>query len=196
MKSIKSVFFICMVWSGFFNVFAQVQEKKLSDYRETPKTLVSVALFPAFYLNTETLLFKNITLKNEAGIPWGLGISDKLHFSYEVVHTSGLNWYYNFSKRKQKGKNILGFSGNYIGVFSSFGLFAPYLTKFDIPYDEYLKRHWSVGAWFGMQRTFGKRQRGFLDWKAGVQYFPYAFVPKLSPTLQLRVGFRLTRVGK
>ncbi len=175
---------------------AQTKEEHSSLLRFPRKTLVSAALFPSFYLNTETLLSRNITLKNEIGIPWNIyKSSDRTSFVYQITYTGSLNWYYNFSRRLKKEKNIQGFSGNYFALFSRAGVFHPYLLKYDIPWSEFMKHGLSFGVMYGMQRTFGKKQRGFYDLGAGISYTPYG-KSKFLPELKARIGLRLTKISE
>ncbi len=104
---------------------------------------------------------------------------------YGIFLTSELayRYYYNFEKRKRKGKNTSKNSANYIAVTSAFTLGDPLIGEIETNVDY----AGLVGPVWGFQRTYGA---GFnLGLELGIGYRFDNLDSDLSPIINFRLGW-------
>jgi hypothetical protein len=121
-------------------------------------------------------------------------------FSPNVNIEENLKFYHNYKRRLEKGKNISGFSGNYLAVFS----FINFNNSRSNYYQDNLfadqEPYFAVGLKYGIQRRIGNF--GFIDAFFGIQnYTTSAFnsvddrtIQKNDLILGVRAGFALESI--
>ncbi len=87
------------------------------------QAVLRASLLPGAGISLETSIFKNITLKNEIflepNFAWETDLytlKNKLVYYPTISYMGAVRYYYNFSKRKKREKNINNFSGNYLAI--------------------------------------------------------------------------------
>jgi len=104
-------------------------------------------------------------------------------FGVYPVFSGQYNYYYNFERRKEKGKNISGNSGNYIAAKAILQDGRAIIGDLDLISDTTLV----VGSVYGFQRTYKK---GFsFVFETGLGYYEDDFNKGLAVLLDIKLGW-------
>jgi Protein of unknown function (DUF3575) len=93
-------------------------------------------------------------------------------------------YYYNFEKRKKKGKNISGNSGNYLALGSSY-----YFKSLDEAKDVSFNDGFSTSLVWGLQRTY--KNKLYINLNAGLGYNFSVPVRNVKPVINFTLGYIL-----
>lgn len=126
---------------------------------------------------------------------------------YAITPDITLKYYFNRARRERMGKNIIGFSGDYISAGLNYSITddrsfyyyqisdsyidLPVLADQSITDDLYHYYSWHV--LYGLQRRFGKV--AYVDVAGGIErnYFGDDGMSKVLPTIRIKIGFALSR---
>ena len=148
--------------------------------------------FFGVFVNNEYAVSKKIALRSEIGYELiGYAYSEALGSSYKMmpVFTFEPRWYYNLTRRENKGKNITANSGNFVGIKTSFNPNVLTISKDELEYSLITM----IPTW-GLRRKMGKHFNfetgfgiggGYLFYKDAV-YQDYLY---LAINLHLRFGY-------
>jgi hypothetical protein len=154
-------------------------------------------------LTIEQRIWKNLTV--EPSITFSsLAWSSELGINFAFNPNVSLKYYFNKKRRERLGKNVIGFSGDYISVnfsysvtddknFFEYELGDNFLNLEDG--DELTADFYNYASWnimYGIQRKFGKL--AYADISGGIQrsYFGDYGISKVLPVIKLRLGFALS----
>ena len=158
--------------------------------------------------NVEKGLFKVNALF--LGISYELGAGENTTFNFDLVIGFAINGgsnrdtefglypglgaefrnYYNMDRRLEKGKNITGNSGNYIGVLNQFYFGTPVVGDLEYSSDYY----YNLAAVYGFQRTY---EKGFyFSVAVGPALFVDEFDTDAGILIDAKLGWVLGRRNK
>ncbi len=150
-----------------------------------------------FWGHNESKLSNSIALRTELGLAGGIYWHSNSHISvFEYALTPEMTleprWYYNLNKRKKKGKNINGNSGNFLSLNVNY--FTDWFIISNVKNTEIDSQIWIVPSW-GIKRNIGNH----FTFETGVGIGAKFYLEnkdfndnesKIIFNLHLRIGYR------
>lgn len=122
----KKIWFTLVICGWAFMANAQMTKTEKPDRVTTvnvEKSIFSIQTgYLGIWINNEARLSNSIVLRSELGFAaqiWGISL-EKTGFLLTPQVTLEPRWYYNLKKRKSKSKKIIGNSGNFIALQTSY----------------------------------------------------------------------------
>lgn len=155
-------------------------------------------------LTMEQRIWKDATLEPSATFS-SLDWSQAEGIRFAITPDVCLKYYFNRARRERLGKNVIGFSADYLSVgfaytytddkvFYNNELGKSYITldngESDLEGDHFSYYNWYV--LYGIQRRFGKV--AYIDVAGGVErnYFGEYGTSKVIPIIKIKIGFSLS----
>ena len=146
------------------------------------------------WFHNETKLSKQIALRSELGLDSGIfggSFYDKVGFLMTPVITLEPRWYYNLDKRVSKSRNIVGNSGNFVSIKTSYNPDWFVISNYD---NLRVVNQISIIPTWGIKRNMGNH----FTYETGIGY-RYSFAKnagylknegEVALNLHLRIGYR------
>ncbi len=119
----------------------------------------------------------------------------KMFFATPAYLQTGFNWYHNFERRKELGKDVSYFAGNFISLSATQHLWKGRFGEFNgYPYEYHPSP--ALNLSYNIRRNFGKNRRFYVESGLGLSVGRSlrsinnsGF--ELSPLLNLKIGINL-----
>lgn len=165
-------------WSQETNPGAELMQLKVNLFQPAIEYEVGLSQASTIVINPE-LGFGFLPVKQD------FTQINKWHYFLVPILEAQYRYYYNFSKRKEKGKRISGNSGNFIG-WRLAGTTSPLADNLPV----FTGMHFYTGPFWGMQRTYASNF--CIGYNIGIAYFINEFGSKfITPFGELSIGFNI-----
>lgn len=201
MKTITNFILTTLFASASLLLFGQNNTDQGSTVSKNTVVRINLLGIPAF--SFEKSLGGNFTFRPEGGLGWPVITSEKNDDDKRTVKLeSPVNpyliiegrYYYNLQKRFNKGKRTDFFSADYLAIYYRYNAYE-YQAGFSDNNKDESGELWRdvqyVGAWWGLQRNLGKKQKFYINWSLGPgiktnwkDYVDYSFTSQLGVGLQ------------
>jgi hypothetical protein len=152
------------------------------------------------WINNESRLGNQFTLKSEIGLDFFDGSSDGISFdALSPVITVEPRWYYNLEKRGNKGRNVQNNGGNFLALTVSYHPDWFIISQYD---DMIVPHQIAIIPKWGIKRNFGKSNFNYevgiglgLNYRFLKHYGFYENDTEVLLDTHLRIGytFKTTR---
>jgi hypothetical protein len=177
MKPLIAIIF-AVIYSGVYSSLSAQNQGYIFEPRQCNDVVrINFAGFAG--IGFESSIGRNFTIRPEAGSGWPV-LTEKTrpNGATSCVVQSAFNpylfvegrYYYNLERRQRKGKNTSHYSGNFVSGFyrySSFVYQGGFSTYNKYPTDSLQHDVQYIGAYWGIQRNIGGRQRFYFSLALG-----------------------------